>query len=126
MGTTLRHELQTPTFAFTLAGIAMFVAYHLSHKQGVGLLSHALLMLASGGLAIALWDEVKRKEQEWGWRGLATALRRPSPHFWHGFLSHLPQFVLATYLTYRWWKRTAQESNPERQHAAVSTAQNGG
>lgn len=105
MNPTLRHELQTPTVAFSTVGVIMFILHALKRGRAAGLLAHATLILASGGLAIALWEETKRKEQEWGWVGLARSLRKPSSHFWRGFLTHLPQFLIASYLTYRWWAR---------------------
>lgn len=89
----------------------MLMLYWRREWRPAGLAAFLLLGLAGGGVAMTLGAEVERKQQKWGWLGLMKALRRPSKEFWRGFLGHLPQFLLAVYLAYSWWRReTPQET----------------
>lgn len=69
------------------------------------------MLMASGGVAMALASEVRDKKQEWGWVGLYRSLKRPSKQFYVGLFSHLPQLVISLMLATRWWKSYASNDN---------------
>lgn len=97
----VKHLLQTPTFLFTLLGaIATALSFH--RVKYMDSVAPTMLMLAGGGVAIALWSETQRKNQRWGWAGLARALAPPSRTFWLGFIGHLPQLLAAVFLLHLW------------------------
>jgi len=61
-----------------------------------------LLGAAGGGTAIALYEEVERQREVWGWRGIVRAMRHPSAWFWAGAIGHLPQLFIAVGLAFYW------------------------
>lgn len=93
-------QAQTPTFALTAAGgLALLLsALHVRRAQDAALV---LLAFAGSGTAITLWAHVQRRGEEWGWRGLARALRQPDRHLWVGLATHAPQALLALVLLAR-------------------------
>ena len=105
-----RHELQTPTAALTAVGYAALAVYAARRLPGADWAAFVCLAAAAGGVAMALGAEVQRKDEEWGWRGLCRALRRPSRTFVVAFLAHLPQLVTAAWLAFNW----RRESNGRR------------
>ena len=108
---TVRHMLQTPTFALTSAGSLALAARLLRWHRGLAeTLAFAFFLGAAGGLAIALWVETERKGQRWGWRGLYRALRRPSREFLFSVAAHAPQLVLALALVAGWRRRNPQRA----------------
>ncbi|KKN68932.1 hypothetical protein LCGC14_0445890 [marine sediment metagenome] len=108
---TLKHELQTPSFAFSLLGVLSLVASVVFERRRLEVPAFCLLGAAGvGGVAIALWTVVERKNEEWGWRGLYRALRHPDRYFWEGFWMHVPQFLMAIAIALVWRRRGMRES----------------
>lgn len=97
-----RHELQTPTFALSSIGYLALAVYAMRKLPGSDWAAFVCLGASAGGVAMALGSEVERKGEEWGWRGLYRALRRPSKTFVITFLAHLPQLVTAAWLAFYW------------------------
>jgi hypothetical protein len=99
----MRRALSTPTFALTTAGIVLG-GLALSGKEWA--VAPAIVCLAApgvGGVAIAVYEHVEDAAEEWTWPGIVRAFRRraPSPSFWAGLLTHLPQALLALALVMR-------------------------
>ena len=65
-----------------------------------------MLGLAGAGTIIALQGEVRDKGLEWGWMGIAKALRRPSKRFLISFSTHLPQLITCAAIALNWRKRS--------------------
>ena len=101
MEAQVRHLMQTPSFALTIVGyLALALPPTGSRKTSV--LAFIMLSLAGAGTVIALQGEVRDKQLEWGWMGIAKALRRPSKRFLISFTTHLPQFITAMFLALSW------------------------
>ena len=112
---------QTPTFLLTLLGSAAVTLWLTRRGPGADLVAFFTLGLAGwGGITLAAGLEVKRDEQVWGWRVLARSLRRPSPHFLVGFLTHLPMALASTLIALSWWETT------RRRDRGVKNAPTGG
>ena len=111
---TWKHELQTPSFAFSALGILLLIVSVVFKRRQLEVPAFCLLGTAgAGGVAIALWTVVERKKETWGWCGLYRALRHPDRYFWGGFLLHVPQALLACMLALVWRRRgiRRQEDN---------------
>jgi len=98
----MRRALRTPTFLFSSAGLALAGLYLAGQGWAA---TPAIVLLAVpgvGGVAIAVYEEVERRGEEWAWRGIVRAFsRRPSRPFLVGVLTHLPQALLALWLLLR-------------------------
>lgn len=95
--------LVTPTFALTLAGLAL-TGLHLSGQDWAYIPSVVCLAAPGvGGVAIAIYEHVEAAAEEWTWRGIVRAFRSTPPRrsFWVGIISHLPQALLALLLVAR-------------------------
>ena len=99
----MKQVIATPTFAGTILGflaLALWLAWSVPYTDIA-----AVVLLGSvgvGGSGIALWCEVKRDQQVWGWVGLWRALRRPSLWLWGGLLGHLFQALAALAIVIFW------------------------
>lgn len=111
MDPRLIYQLQTPTVALSTLGCLALVAYLMRRVQGADLVAFACLGLASGGVAMALGNEVQRKGERWGWRGLYRSLRRPSKAFIVACASHLPQLLVAAWISFYWRKGKPRENS---------------
>lgn len=101
MKPNLKRKAQTPTVAFsTLGFLALFLSW--AGVRRADLAAFIFLGLAGGGVGMALGGEVQAKNCEWGWRGLARALRHPSREFLVAFASHFPQLIIATCIALKW------------------------
>ena len=109
-----RHELQTPTVALTTLGYLALAIYATRRLPGADWAAFVCLGMSAGGVAMALGSEVQRKGEEWGWRGLYRALRRPSRTFVVAFISHTPQLITAAWLAYHWRKKGKLRRGSER------------
>jgi MFS superfamily sulfate permease-like transporter len=99
----MKHELQTPTLTFTLAGLLFLWWWWFRHPTSdPSVPAFVLLLMAGGGTGLALAAEVQDKGYEWGWLGLARALRHPSRKFWYTFGTHAPQLMLALWIALTW------------------------
>lgn len=95
--------LLTPTFALTLAGLAL-TGLHLSgHDWAYAPAVACLAAPGVGGIAIALYEHVEDVAEEWTWQGIVRAFARVPPRrsFWAGIVTHLPQALLALLLVVR-------------------------
>ena len=99
---------ETPSFAFTCVGIISLVLWAIGVPYA-DFAAFGSFLLVGCGTAIALWAEVKRDRQAWGWRGLWVALRHPSRWFLGGFLGHLPQLLIAVAIAILWRQRRVRK-----------------
>lgn len=67
-------------------------------------MSHILLNIAGGGVAIALASEVRDKNHVWGWQGINKSVRKPTKQFLYGVFGHLPQLIVASLIAIIWWR----------------------
>lgn len=95
----MRRIIQTPTFALSLTG-SLLAGLALSGSEWA--VKPAIICLAIpgvGGVAIALYRQVQAAGEEWVWRGIVRAFRRPlTDEARSGILGHLPQALLALLL----------------------------
>ena len=115
MEAQLRHLTQTPSFALTIAGY-LALALHSAGVTRTDAIAFITLGLAGAGTVIALQGEVRDKQLEWGWMGIAKALRRPSKRFLISFSTHLPQLMTAASIALSWrgyWKRIQKSTESE-------------
>jgi hypothetical protein len=103
MEAQFRHLTQTPSFALTIAGY-LALALSMSGTKGASVVAFICLALAGAGAIIAVQGEVRDKGLEWGWIGIAKALRRPSKRFLISFTTHLPQLLTAGAMALSWGK----------------------
>ena len=101
MEAQVRHLMQTPSFALTLVGY-LALALHAAQLRRMDTLAFITLGLAGAGTVIALQGEVRDKQLEWGWMGIAKALCHPSKRFLISFSTHLPQLITAVFLALSW------------------------
>ena len=104
-----KHHFQTPTFALSFLGVITLWASWAFKKQALEVPAFFLLSAAGAGVAIALWTQVERRGEDWGWRGLVRSLRRPDRHFLIGFFTHAPQFVAAGAIALAWGRRGREQ-----------------
>ncbi len=98
---TFKHEIQTPTMAFsTLGFLALFLSW--AGVRQADLVAFILLGMAGGGVGMALGGEVKAQGREWGWKGIYKSLRHPSKEFVVAFFSHLPQLIISALIALKW------------------------
>ena len=109
MEAQVRHLMQTPSFALTIVGY-LALALSITGTKGASVTAFLALGLAGSGTIIALQGEVRDKGLEWGWMGIAKALRRPSKRFLISFTTHLPQLITAIAIALNWRKRDADPS----------------
>lgn len=107
MEAQFKHLTQTPSFALTIVGY-LALALSTSRTKEASAVAFISLGLAGAGTVIALQGEVRDKQLEWGWMGIAKALRRPSKRFLISFSTHLPQLLTAVLLALSW--RNSAES----------------
>lgn len=92
----MKRIVRTPTFALSTAG-AVLAGLALSGQDWAA--KPAIVCLATpgvGGVAIALYRQVQAAGEEWGWRGIVRAFRRPlTDDVRRGVTGHLPQALLA-------------------------------
>ena len=101
MEAQVRHLMQTPSFALTIAGY-LALALHVAQLRRMDTVAFITLGLAGAGTVIALQGEIRDKQLEWGWMGIAKALRRPSKRFLISFSTHLPQLLTAMAIALGW------------------------
>ena len=106
MNPRLRHSIQTPTVGLTAIGLTALGLHIIHDVDDADLIAFVALGLVSGGVAMALGAEVERHGEEWGWRGLARSLRRPSRIFWIHLFAHLPQLLIVSAIALHWRRRS--------------------
>ncbi len=99
-----RHLTQTPSFALTIAGYLALALSLTKSRSKTDVAAFILLGLAGAGTILALQGEVRDKRLEWGWLGIAKALRRPSKRFLISFTTHLPQLMTSAAIALNWKK----------------------
>jgi len=97
------HELQTPTIAFTTLGILSIIGWLITHHKIFELFTFLFMLLAGGGVGIALDYEVRMKDSIWGWHGIYRSLQRPSQKFYYSFFGHFFQLAIAIGIGLFWW-----------------------
>ncbi len=108
---TFKHEIQTPTMAFsTLGFLALFLSW--AGVKRADLVAFILLGMAGGGVGMALGGEVKAQDREWGWKGIYKSLRHPSKEFVVAFFSHLPQLIISALIALK-WRRDSERRDRE-------------
>lgn len=99
---TLVHLIQTPTVAFTSSGVLCSVLWFLKVPYA-DIAAFLFFLLAGGGVAMALGNEVTRKGFNWGWKGVLGAIfHRPSHELLVGVAGHILQLLAALSIALVW------------------------
>lgn len=111
----MRRVLETPTFALSvtggvLAGLALTGSEWATRPAII-----CLAIPGVGGVAIALYRQVQAAGEEWAWRGIVRAFRRPlTDEAKAGLAGHLPQALAALMLLWRYTIGRRREDDADR------------
>lgn len=111
---TLTHLIQTPTVAFTSSGVLCVILWGFRVPYA-DVAAFLFFLLAGGGVAMALGNEVTRKGFKWGWKGVIGAIfRRPSTELVVGVVGHIVQLLAALSIALIWRHRKKGDEEDAR------------
>jgi len=100
--------------AFTSSGVLCVILWGFRVPYA-DVAAFLFFLLAGGGVAMALGNEVTRKGFKWGWKGVIGAIfRRPSTELVVGVVGHIVQLLAALSIALIWRHRKKGDEEDAR------------